>query len=318
MMDSRIMIDLHCHILSGMDDGARSAEESLAMAEMAISDGITHVVATPHSNNEYRFDFAAVRQASMDLQRAMGDRLKLATGCDFHLSPENIAALKREAAPFCIHQKDCLLVEFNEFSIPPAMDQTIYEIQLAGLRPIITHPERNVIIRTQAKRLEKWIRTGGYGQVTGGSLTGRFGTAARQAVVRLSFGVSNRQAGPHVQQAEIFADDTKSVGRRAPPVRCVEVIFRRGADKYASATVSARDFFPEHTNPARVSFRGDNNYRGTALLIESLGDDMKLVRGVQDTRFQDANIAGTHPLFDQHHAAVFLPAPVRDMQTCDC
>jgi len=65
------MIDLHCHILSGMDDGARSAEESLAMAEMAISDGITHVVATPHSNNEYRFDFAAVRQASMDLQRAV-------------------------------------------------------------------------------------------------------------------------------------------------------------------------------------------------------------------------------------------------------
>src|SRR5437870_5260182 len=139
-----------------------------------------------------------------------------------------------------------------------------------------------------------------------------------QAVVRLSFGVSNRQAGPHVQQAEIFADDTKSVGRRAPPVRCVEVIFRRGADKYASATVSARDFFPERTNPARVSFRGDNNYRGTALLIESLGDDMKLVRGVQDTRFQDANIAGTHPLFDQHHAAVFLLARVREMKTFHC
>ena len=177
------MIDLHCHILSGMDDGARSAEESLAMAEMAISDGITHVVATPHSNNEYRFDFAAVRQASMELQRAVGDRLKLATGCDFHLSPENIAALKRHAAPFCIHQKDYLLVEFNEFSIPPAMDQTIYEIQLAGLRPIITHPERNAIIRTQPERLEKWIRTGGYGQVTGGSLTGSFGTAARQAAL---------------------------------------------------------------------------------------------------------------------------------------
>src|SRR5204863_234109 len=59
------MIDLHCHILSGMDDGARSAEESLAMAEMAISDGITHVVATPHSSNEYRFDFAAVRRTAL-------------------------------------------------------------------------------------------------------------------------------------------------------------------------------------------------------------------------------------------------------------
>jgi len=100
------------------------------------------------------------------------------------LSPENIAALKRNAAPFCIHQKDYLLVELNEFSIPPAMDTTIYDIQLASLRPIITHPERNAILRTQPERLTKWIRAGAYGQVTGGSLTGSFGTAARQSALR--------------------------------------------------------------------------------------------------------------------------------------
>ena len=115
------------------------------------------------------------------MQRAVGERLKIATGCDFHLNPENLAALKRHAAPFCIHQKDYLLVEFNEVSIPPAMDQTLYKMQLAGLRTIITHPERNGIIREQPERLEKWIRTGGYGQVTGGSLTGSFGPRAQQA-----------------------------------------------------------------------------------------------------------------------------------------
>src|ERR1051325_5232084 len=174
------MVDLHCHILSGMDDGARTVEESVAMAEIAIADGITHVVATPHSSNEYRFDFAAVRRAAAELQEAVGDRLKLATGCDFHLSPENIVALKRNASPFCIHQKDYLLVEFNEVSIPPAIDNTIYEIQLAGLRPIVTHPERNGIMRSQPERLEIWIRTGCYAQVTGGSLLGVFGAAARQ------------------------------------------------------------------------------------------------------------------------------------------
>ena len=172
------MIDLHCHILSGMDDGAKSVEESLAMAETAIADGITHVVATPHSSNRYRFDFAAVQRVAAELQKAVGDRLKLATGCDFHLSPENVAALKRNAAPFCIHQRDYLLVELNEFSIPPAVDQTLYEIQLAGLRPIITHPERNGIIRAQPERLEKWIRNGCYAQVTGGSLSGTFGPGA--------------------------------------------------------------------------------------------------------------------------------------------
>jgi protein-tyrosine phosphatase len=174
------MIDLHCHILSGMDDGAKTMEVSLGMLEMAIADGITHVVATPHSNNEFRFDFAEVQRACKELQHAAGNRLKLATGCDFHLSPENIAALKRHASPFCINQKDYLLVEFNDFSIPPAMDETIYQLQLSELRPIITHPERNGIIRTQPERLEKWVRTGCYGQVTGGSLTGNFGSNARQ------------------------------------------------------------------------------------------------------------------------------------------
>ena len=170
------MVDLHCHILSGMDDGARSFDESLAMAEMAIADGITHVVATPHASPEFRFDYANVKREAEKLQAALGIRLNLATGCDFHLSPENIGALKKMRSPFCIHQKDYLLVEFNEFAIPPAMDQTLYEIQLAGLRPIITHPERNGILRAQPERLEKWIRNGCYGQVTGGSLTGSFGS----------------------------------------------------------------------------------------------------------------------------------------------
>jgi protein-tyrosine phosphatase len=177
------MVDLHCHILSGFDDGAKSVEESLAMAEMAIADGITHVVATPHCSNEYRFDFPAVQRACRELQSAVGDRLKLATGCDFHLSPENLAALRKNAAPFCIHQKDCLLVEFNEFAIPAAMDDMLYQMQLAGLRPIVTHPERNAIIRARPERLERWIRNGAFGQVTSGSLTGTFGPGARQTAL---------------------------------------------------------------------------------------------------------------------------------------
>ena len=119
------MVDLHCHILSGLDDGPKTVEESLAMAEMAIADGITHVVATPHSSDAYRFDYAAVQRAVSELRNAVGDRLQLATGCDFHLNVENLQALKKNSTPFCIHQKDYLLVEFNEFSIPPAMEQTV-------------------------------------------------------------------------------------------------------------------------------------------------------------------------------------------------
>jgi len=173
------MIDLHCHILPGIDDGAKTMEESLAMAESAIADGITHVVATPHASSEYSFDFARVRAARDDLQSRVDDRLQLATGCDFHLNPENMAALRASPAQFCINQKDYLLVEFNEFSIPPAMDQALHHLQLAGLRPIITHPERNGILRAQPERLLRWVRAGCYAQITAGSLLGMFGTGAK-------------------------------------------------------------------------------------------------------------------------------------------
>src|SRR5262252_17015 len=120
------MIDLHCHILPGLDDGAKTVEESFAMAESAIADGITHVVATPHASTEYSFDYAHVRAARGELQFRVGDRLHIATGCDFHLNPENVASLKISPEQYCINQKDYLLVEFNEFSIPPAMDQLLH------------------------------------------------------------------------------------------------------------------------------------------------------------------------------------------------
>jgi protein-tyrosine phosphatase len=174
------MVDLHCHILPGLDDGAKTMEDSLAMAEMAIADGTTHLVATPHSSNEYSFDFGRVRRLCDELQEKVGDRLKLATGCDFHLNPENLAALRQDAPRFCINQKDYLLVEFNEFSIPPVMDQMLHDLQLSGLHPIVTHPERNAILRSDPERLANWVRHGCFAQVTGGSLQGFFGEGARQ------------------------------------------------------------------------------------------------------------------------------------------
>ena len=174
------MVDLHCHILPGLDDGAKTIEDSLAMAEDAISDGITHVVATPHANSNYVFEFSRVRAARKELSERLEGRLTLATGCDFHLSPENLKAIRIESAPFCINQKDYLLVELNDFSIPPAMDQALHELQLAGLHPIITHPERNGLLRAQPERLRKWVELGCYAQVTAGSLTGVFGPGSQQ------------------------------------------------------------------------------------------------------------------------------------------
>jgi len=173
------MVDLHCHILPGIDDGAQTIEDSLAMAEDAIKDGITCLVATPHASTEYHFDYAKVRAARQELHSRLEGRLTIVTGCDLHMNPENLLALKRDAAPFCINQKDYLLVEFNEFSIPPAMDQTLHDLHLMGLRPVITHPERNGILRAQPERLQSWVRLGCYAQVTAGSLVGVFGPGAQ-------------------------------------------------------------------------------------------------------------------------------------------
>jgi len=184
------MVDLHCHILPGLDDGPKIMEESLVMAEAAITDGITHVVATPHANDTFGFDFVQVRQLRDELLAQLGGRLKIATGCDFHLSPENLIALRKESRSYCINHHDYLLLEFNEFSIPPSMDQTLHEIQLAGLRPIITHPERNAILRTHPERLRNWVKRGCFAQVTGGSLTGVFGqTALEKALEWIRTGV---------------------------------------------------------------------------------------------------------------------------------
>lgn len=174
------MVDVHCHILPGLDDGPDSIEESLAMAEAAITDGITHVVATPHCNSEYPFDYAYVQRLRERLQGEVGDRLRLATGCDFHLNPENLNALRADASQFCINQHDYLLVEFNEISIPPSMDDTLHNLQLQGLRPVITHPERNAILRRQPERLTQWVRLGCVVQVTAGSITGTFGPRAQE------------------------------------------------------------------------------------------------------------------------------------------
>lgn len=198
------MVDVHCHILPGIDDGPVTMEMSLAMAESAIADGITHVVATPHSSNEFHFDYLRVRELRDELQLKIGGELLLATGCDFHLNPENLAALREDPPRFCINQKDYLLVEFSEYSIPPSMDQTLHEIQLMGLRPIITHPERNAILRRQPDRLVKWVRLGCSVQVTAGSLSEVFGTGAQKDAWRwLTDGL-----------VHIVASDAHNAGRR--------------------------------------------------------------------------------------------------------
>jgi protein-tyrosine phosphatase len=174
------MIDIHCHLLPNLDDGAESLEMSFAMAEMAIADGVTHIIATPHASPNHPFLPDRIQEYKEVLQARFEGRLILGTGCDFHLSFENLQEIKLDSARFTLNQKNYLLVEFADFSIPPSMDQALHELQLAGIQPIITHPERNPLIRTKPERLFQWLRQGCYVQVTAGSLLGKFGHAAQE------------------------------------------------------------------------------------------------------------------------------------------
>jgi protein-tyrosine phosphatase len=174
------MVDIHCHILPSLDDGAESLEISCAMAEMAIEDGVTHVIGTPHASQNHNFVPELVRERRDELQARFEGRLVLATGCDFHLSFENIQDIRQNPSRFTLNQKNYLLVEFADYSIPASLDQALHEMQLAGLRPIVTHPERNPLIRAQPERLHKWLQQGCYVQVTAQSLLGKFGKSAQE------------------------------------------------------------------------------------------------------------------------------------------
>ena len=175
------MVDIHCHLLYGLDDGPESFETSCAMAESAVSEGVTHVIATPHSSQAHRFVPELIRQRRDEIQEAFRGRIVIGTGCDFHLSFENLQAVQKDPLRFSLNQKNYLLVEFAEFAVPATADQTLHELQLIGLTPIITHPERNPLIRTNAERMFRWLRQGCYTQVTAQSLLGKFGRPAQDA-----------------------------------------------------------------------------------------------------------------------------------------
>ena len=111
------MIDIHCHPLAGVDDGAKSFEVSVAMCRMAAADGITHLVATPHQNYDYAFRREVNRTKLAELQAAVGATPTLLLGCDLHLSYDNLQQLLENRADFTINNSQYVLVEFGEHFI---------------------------------------------------------------------------------------------------------------------------------------------------------------------------------------------------------
>jgi protein-tyrosine phosphatase len=174
------VIDIHSHILHGLDDGAKTLEDSVAMVRMAAAAGTTDIVASPHANQEYAFDPQTVQRKISELQAAVGDTPQIYFGCDFHLTPENIDDAIHAPAKYSINHKGYLLVEFSDFYIPKTTEEIFARLMRAHLRPIVTHPERNQLLQRRLPELEAWVAQGAHLQVTAQSFTGRFGRTAKR------------------------------------------------------------------------------------------------------------------------------------------
>lgn len=183
------MIDIHCHILPGIDDGPSSLSEALAMARQAVGDGIHAIVATPHTlNGVYTNDRASVLSAVAEMQSFLSGQkidLKLYAGGDTHLTDH--MAERVHAGEICTiaDRSRHLLLEMPRHVLPRAVQTEVYALRLNGLTPIITHPERNDTIQRDPGLLLDLIRMGALSQITAMSLTGGFGRLVRSVAKKL-------------------------------------------------------------------------------------------------------------------------------------
>ena len=173
------MIDIHSHILHVLDDGAKTLEDSVAMLETAAASGTTDMVATPHASIEYQFHPELIASRLAELKDVTPARLRVHSGCDFHLTFDNVNDALANPARYTINHKRYLLVELSDMVIFKSTEPDFLRLQDAGMLVVITHPERNPLLRQRLEMIRRWVSMGCYIQVTGQSFFGRFGTKAK-------------------------------------------------------------------------------------------------------------------------------------------
>lgn len=182
------MIDLHCHILPGIDDGASDISKSLEMAQAAQEEGITAIVATPHhKNGKYNNEKESIELGVADLNKQiqqMGLNVTIYAGQEVRLYGELLEDYENERLVTVNHSTH-MLVEFPSSSIPAFAEQLLFDMQLKGITPIIVHPERNTAISEDPDKLYKLIKNGALSQVTAASVNGQFGKKVKALSMQL-------------------------------------------------------------------------------------------------------------------------------------
>jgi protein-tyrosine phosphatase len=214
-------VDIHCHVLPGVDDGPATEDDSVALCRALADDGITTVCATPHQLGRYdRQNGGKVVTAALEALRARLAReampLRLTGGADVRLD-ERIVPLLAAGEVLTLDGGPYLLLELpHETYIEPA--SLIRLLVSKGIRPIVTHPERHDTVRGRPELVGPWLRAGATLQLTAGSLIGSFGSRSEAAAWKwLAAG-----------QASFVATDAHDVSRRPPCMTAaIEAIERR-------------------------------------------------------------------------------------------
>ena len=206
------MIDLHSHILPGIDDGAKTLEVALEMARIAVADGIHTMACTPHIYpGMYLNDGPGIQAAVQTLQAELDHHdiaLRLVVGADVHLVPGLIDGLRTGRIP-TLNGSRYFLLEPSHTTPPPHFEAAVVDLIKAGYTPIITHPERLTWVERHFPVFLRLIEQGAWVQITAGALSGMFGRRAQHWGRRFL-------AEGHTH---LIASDAHSDNRRVPRLR---------------------------------------------------------------------------------------------------
>jgi len=228
------VIDLHCHILPGLDDGASTLAVSLQMASACVEDGVSIVACTPHIlPGLYNNSGPHIRRAAAHLQQRVNEKgisLRLVTGADNHVTPDFVEQLSRGHL-LTVADSRYVLVEPPHHVAPPRLKELFFDLLVAGYVPVLTHPERLTWINSHYESILQLVHAGVWLQLTAGSLAGVFGKNARYWSERmLEDGV-----------VHILATDAHDIERRPPNLRRGrDLAARRIGDREAENLVATR------------------------------------------------------------------------------